>query len=887
MINFILFLQKNLILILLVLFLMANSIVQAQVVVPFAQRTSQYTPVKKIYSIKGDFTMIGNTNLSLENYGDNLNNSATMKYIDVDVDPNTLNSSSASLNFSTENGAKPQCSHVVYAGLYWTGRAHDGVSSPNVFPVAKMGSVPQTVNQDFTVRHDEEIPFVNYSLSVSKSSVGTGWRKKYFVLYTFTANGKPTIYFRFYDDLKVEYNIGYSGYSQISSTFQINSGIMTASFEPMEIYSESGGLMLTVNELKRGSSSNQVESYYQGNSEASGNLSGSISVETGIVSKNYNKHEIFLKHADEGSYTKITAGTDDIKYPSGAHSNIYSAYAEVTDYVRSHGVGNYFVADMALREGDGGGAGYYGGWGLVVVYENSKMRWRDVTLFDGYAFVETVDGDTNNELPISGFQAVQNGDVNVKLGLIAGEGDRDIDGDYIRIKNAANSTWVSLSHDGNSSGNFFNSSISTGGNTRNPNLLNNTGLDISMFNVPNDGNVNIANSQTSTAFQYGTSQDTYFIMSLVMAVDAYVPEAEANNTVMTIGGNPVVDGSTVMPGQEIVYKIDIRNRGTEVVNDAKLVLPIPYTIDYVDNSSVVNFSPAVNTVSYNISEGATGSLVWEIGDLPIPAEGPDYILASLTYRVKVTTDCAILGNPNCNPAVAITGGSSGTGATSGNVISGFSIVQGYETSGECQGEPIITPIEIVIDAEDYVAANCSVSSIETEQEYFFCNLGPSASIDITEVSGNFPAGCRFYDSFPVVDGSTNEYTIDENFPATIGTETYYAVPPGYTSCYYTFKITVKNINSVPVVSIRDLNYCLSGFASELEAVPSVSSYRLFYYTEETGGSPQFSLVPDTDEAGTKIYYVAEGESASCLSSNRVPLTVEVHPISKPIGIFYN
>jgi hypothetical protein len=45
---------------------------------------------------------------------------------------------------------------------------------------------------------------------------------------------------------------------------------------------------------------------------------------------------------------------------------------------------------------------------------------------------------------------------------------------------------------------FFNSSIQTGGNTRNPNLLNNTGLDIGVFNIPNSGNSVITNNQTVT-----------------------------------------------------------------------------------------------------------------------------------------------------------------------------------------------------------------------------------------------------------------------------------------------------------------------------------------------------------------------------------------------------
>lgn len=714
----------------------------SEIEIPFQQRTSQNTPEKKVYNVKGDFTMMGNTNLTLRNYRDDRNNSNyEMVYVDVDSDASTFNSSSATLDFSTENGAKPQCSNIIYAGLYWTGRANSG-----------------------------------------------------------------------------------------SMTFNVR---------------------------KNG------------------------------VWKTFDKRKVLIKHADDSGYQSVTARDDDIHYPDGSESNIYAAYAEVTDYVQTNGIGEYFVADMALSEGDGGGTGFCGGWGLVVVYENSKMKWCDVTLYDGYAYVKYLGGaNTSYNFPISGFNAVQSGDVNIKLGLMASEGDVGISGDFIEIQNAARDNWTRLSHGGNTTTNFFNSSIVTGGNDRSPNLTNNTGLDISMFEVPNVGNSNVANGQTRTKFRYGTNRDTYAIFALAMAVDAYVPEAEATNAVMSIGGEPVVDGSMVLPGQEIVYQMDIRNRGTEVVNDARLVLPIPYTTEYVTSSAVVTFSPAVNNFYYDPSEGATGSIVWEIGDLPVPSEDPDQILGTLTYTVKVTEDCSILGNVNCNPSVGVGGGggSTGTGGTSGTSITGFSIIQGYETSGDCIGEPIVTPIEIQIDAEDFVANHCTVQEINSGQEYYFCNLGASASIAIGEVSDNFPTGCRFYADYPVVDGVTEEFTVFNDFLADIGTKTYYAIPPGFTSCYYTFKIIVKDISSVPLVS--DLEECEGDLAAKLVATPSLASYKLYYYTDETGGTPQVSLVPNTDVVGNVTYYVAEGESASCLSPNRVPIVVTVNPSPKPIGIFF-
>lgn len=99
----------------------------AQVVKPFTQRTSKYTPTQPIYHIQGDFQVIGNTNLTLSSYRDDRNNSNNnMKYVDIDGVSSTINSSSAQLKFSTERGANPECTNVLYAGLYWTGRNNTG-----------------------------------------------------------------------------------------------------------------------------------------------------------------------------------------------------------------------------------------------------------------------------------------------------------------------------------------------------------------------------------------------------------------------------------------------------------------------------------------------------------------------------------------------------------------------------------------------------------------------------------------------------------------------------------------------------------------------------------------------------------------------------------------
>ncbi|MBQ0768219.1 MAG: hypothetical protein KBT58_02945, partial [Bizionia sp.] len=530
------------------LFCVGNSF--GQVRKDFTPRDSQYSPGKTIYNVRGDFTMIGNTNLTLSSYGDNTNHSNSMIYVDIDNDDSTFNSSSATLNLSSENGANPDCSNIIYAGLYWTGRNSNSYS-------------------------------------------------------------------------------------------------------------------------------------------------------------NLQRRTVKFKTPGQSSYQTLVANTNDIRYPGD--SNMFAGYIEVTTEVKASGSskGEYFVADIATSEGNGGGTGYYGGWGMVVVYENSEMNWRDITVFDGYAYVQG--GNASHDFMINGFKAVQNGDVNVKLGMMAGEGDRNISGDYFQIRNANNSSWQTLSHSNNSPVNFFNSSIYTGGNARNPNLLNNTGLDISMFNIDNTNNDIIANNQTSASFKYGSTQDTYIIYNVTFSVDAYVPETNGVLTANTVNDIPNPIPLEVIPGDVVQYGLEITNNGTETINNTVITLPIPYTSTYQPGSISYSVNPPLNLNSvpvpyFDVTLGPTGSIIWEIGDLPLP-NNPGDILANLSFDLVATTDCALLVNANCGSNVSLTGSISGVGETSQTSFN-QPLIQGYQTSGTCMGEPIPTPTVIPINSTQFVNDNC-------------------------------------------------------------------------------------------------------------------------------------------------------------------------------------
>ncbi len=700
----------------------------AQVRVPFQQRTSHATPDKQVYRVKGDFTMIGNTNLTLQNYGNmTQNGSNSMIYVDVDSPTAnglggtpTLNSSSATLDYSTENNAVPECSTVIYAGLYWTGRAHNFAPSNNTFTVVKNGNT-----------------------------------------------------------------------------------------------------------------------------------------------KNFDKRKIQFKGPNSSSYTEFTANSNNIYYPTTTDEYMYSAYVEVTDYVRGNGIGEYTAADIALSTGNGGGTGFYGGWGLIVVYENSKMKYRDITIFDGHAFV--VAGIASFDIPVAGFNTVQTGSVGVKMGMIAGEGDSGIAGDYFKIQKLNTSNFQDLNHSLNTSSNFFNSTIETGGNVRNPYLLNNTGLDISMFNIPNPNNSVIGNNQTNTKFRYGTSGDTYIIFAVAMAVDAYVPEAEGIISVESINGSLAANQPYVaQPNQNIKLKIKVKNKGAEVINNAVVKIPIPNNVSYVPNSAVgvINFSPysGPNSITFE-----SGSLFWNIGNLPVSTD-INTVLGEMTFEVKVTDNCILLSSNGCGNDIAISGIINGVGSITNVPLNGIPLIRGYSTSGICVGGILSGPISIGINAAAFVNANCGGTQANN---FTFCQTGNT--VPLSAVSSSFPVGTLFYNEYPVVNGVTIEYSASNPFPVSATPSFYFAVPPGSNACFYSFSISSSNVTSTPTP--HNVSYSVGANAVPLTATLTNSNYNLYYFTSQSS-TGQMSITPSTALVGLTTYYVAEGPSLSCLGP-LVPLIVTV------------
>lgn len=853
-------------------FLFSNINAFSQQRVPFVPRSALESPTRKNYNIQGDFTMVGNTNLTLQNYTDNGSNGSAMIYVDVDNDASTFNSSSARF----DHGSDASCTKIVYAGLYWTGRAHnDDTNSPNSFVASKTVQESVTANENQTVANNGSVNYSSYSLAVTRINNSNSDR---YPLYTFSSNnGGTQIQFQLTNTnnlgTRLGYRYGNSGnYTNIALSSYTN-GVATLQ-TPFTF--NDGTLTIKINSFNRNTSATgNTDAYTNADNFASINLSGT-GTRNVLRTKTLDKNKVKFK-GPNGTYIDVSATNDAIFYPTSGSGVMYSAYADVTSYVRSHGIGDYFVADMAIQEGNtNGGTGYYGGWGMVIVYENPLLKWRNITVFDGHNYI--MGGTTTSQaLNINGFQAVQKGDVKIKMGMMAGEGDRAIAGDYFNVRDTTNNSWVALKHSGNTVDNFFNSSIVTGNNTRNPSLLNNTGVDISMFDLENTGNRIIKNNQTSTRFQYGSTQDTYIIFNITFAVDAYVPEVEVFNTTQS----NVPNGGTVEPQQSLVFTSSIYNTGSEDVNNGIVKIPLPPNVHYV-SSAILAGNGSVTWIhpfgtDPNVTPG--GTLIWNIGNLPKPAD-PKQLLAKLQYTLRVTEDCTLLTTSGpCGLMINLDGTFEGQGALSGsNVSTGF--VVGYNQN--CGNTPIRNPYQMTIVPSTAFLANCPAGVVDgTKRFKAFCSIVGNV-IPRASVINSYPAGTKFYSSSPET-ANYESSLVTGDFPANPnGASTrYYAIPYGMaTGCFLRLETIIEKVITQPTA--QNISYCFGSTAApntQLSSYGAANNLQLYYFADNTSSTP-LTVVPTPAAVGSYTYYVAEGGTGNgtlCFGP-RVSFKIDVYPV---------
>jgi len=328
------------------------------------------------------------------------------------------------------------------------------------------------------------------------------------------------------------------------------------------------------------------------------------------------------------SYVSITASRVD------NNASDFSAFADVTSQVRAAGAGTYKVSGIQA----GTGADRYAGWSLVVVVSDPNLPPRNMTVFDGYAIINT---STPREITtrVSGFLTPPTGPVNTMLGVVAYEGDQLYVNDIFQLNGNTLSDAV------NPADNFFNSTISELGQDvmdRNPSYLNVLGIDIDRMQTNALGN-----NETDADLTFSSSGDVYYPVVFTFQVDVFEP------VIRPVKSYTDVNGGQVEAGDIIEYTIEVPNTGNDGAVNVVLTDPIPENTSYVPNSLIVtegaNAGAKSDLASDDQAEFVTGPdrVVFRLGEGANGTDGgrlaPE---ASTTIRFRVMIDPDAPGGTN-------------------------------------------------------------------------------------------------------------------------------------------------------------------------------------------------------------------------------------------------
>lgn len=358
----------------------------------------------------------------------------------------------------------------------------------------------------------------------------------------------------------------------------------------------------------------------------------------------WNYNEVKLMLPGQSNYSTIVADQVIFRGRDTHFSNDpFVCVKDISSLVTvlSNPYGKYQVANIEAKTGnlmahDGGNTGTSGGWQIVFVYESPLLTAKNVTIFDGYAHVTKT---TNNfDITFSGFKTITSGPVKADVVMGALEGDRDLSGDMLQIKNVAGS-WVSLSTPLRPVDNFFNSKITSNGAdfvTRNPASLNTLGFDSAMFPLDNSGNALIKNDQKDATIRLTSNHETYGLYLIGLSVDVWEPSIKPLELTLN------TTATSHLPGDIIPIKFELKNSGNDDVVNLKINGTLP---DQLSLKTPLTL-PAGVSYTYNAS---TKFLEFTFVDGLLNIGSPGF---DVNFNLQVANECYFLTN-NCNLTIPL------------------------------------------------------------------------------------------------------------------------------------------------------------------------------------------------------------------------------------------
>lgn len=607
---------------------------------------AQSTIVKKEeLKLRGDFTLIGNTVVrhSLEKEEETDNGNVLSKYVDVDDVSTTKNSSSATLVLRNDEGEDisiDDCTKIKYARLYWYGRVDDCWNQNN----------EKEKRKSVMIRYGSEA-YKTYTSAELYELKDTG----------------PTV---------VAPNLTrevYTAYADVTDLVKSKGAgkYTVANVETMSSEDTGGGNRLPVF---------PTSGFFYLYDDANKNIYYTFKPAPPATVENRMGVWDDLKNYVVGTGTKVGTGvyggaTYNIIRYNYSVPNTPQAVNEFYDIIRK-----VQGQDCSKSYARADGLGYFGGWSLVVVYENELMSPKAVSIFDG---LEKITRETGaKDIVVSGFSTPRTGRVDGKLGFAVLEGDYKIEGDYMVASNnpITNTTNTFVRRPGSNFKNVFDGNVTRiSSDERDPYLEVNYGVDMDVLNKTQLPQGIIKNSQDTFYMRFATTGDAYYPNLFVTSFTNYIPDP--------VGVGSYAGPTTVQlnPGDKADFRIDFYNMGNEEIIDGKVYLPIPRNVDF----ELVSFTATAGTakkVKGNIppSQGQpervvpNGYIVWEVGrELPTTSDRQNpRPLASLTYTIRIAKDCDKL-RTLCSSSpteVTISGFVRGQGKYSGDFIPDVSII---------------------------------------------------------------------------------------------------------------------------------------------------------------------------------------------------------------------
>ncbi len=214
--------------------------------------------------------------------------------------------------------------------------------------------------------------------------------------------------------------------------------------------------------------------------------------------------------AEPGGQYKELLADSVVGHRVAGGADAFQASADVTKLVRESGSGLYTVAQVNVAMGRSA-TGAWGGWTLVVVYENAAEPLRHLTVWDGFDALGALQGDVPLvRLDELAFPAGANG----RAGLVAYNGDRGSTGDSLTVSAAGRTT--ALGDAANPTDDVLNSTIGGADSERVPAYSNTLGYDSDVFEL----GTALRRGGDQLAFRLVSQRDAAWAGALFVAVDA-------------------------------------------------------------------------------------------------------------------------------------------------------------------------------------------------------------------------------------------------------------------------------------------------------------------------------------------------------------------------------